>query len=276
MSNIDDPSVTDGYDYPTEPINTPATNTPGVTTPAAVPPASGTHWLTVLAAAGAAAVVAVLILSIGIVGLVVTNGQRPVAAAPATVVQLGQAGPVPTTQPTGPAQTSSEPGPGTDAPTPVGPAPAAVETTPATGPGTAATSSPGTRAQPAITDANFKVTVDRPTLADLYSIVRFLVETPASDQAKAANVEGGMAAVVVPRTVYSLGLFRAPLGWNKITGPLVQNGNSVTATLNSGSAGRPTIRMTIEFKKLDGNWKLAASSLCQGVKAVGLNIYCNQ
>ncbi|MGV9795661.1 hypothetical protein [Gordonia sp. NPDC003422] len=123
---------------------------------------------------------------------------------------------------------------------------------------------------------NFKVTTDRPTLADLNDIVEFLVETPASDQAKAANVEGGMNAVVVPKTVYSLGLFRAPRGWNEVTGPLVQRGNSVTATLNSGSAGRPTIKMTIEFKKLDGNWKLSANSLCQGVKTVGLNIYCNR
>lgn len=72
-----------------------------------------------------------------------------------------------------------------------------------------------------------------------------------------------MNAVVVPKTVYSLGIFRAPRGWNEVTGPLVQKGNSVTATLNSGSAGRPTIRMTIEFKKLDGNWKLSANSLCQ-------------
>lgn len=123
---------------------------------------------------------------------------------------------------------------------------------------------------------DFRVTAEHPTLADLNDIVEFLVETPASDQAKAANVEGGMNAVIVPKTVYSLGLFRAPHGWNDVTGPLVQKGNSVTATLNSGSAGRPTIRMTIEFKKLDGNWKLAASSLCQGVKTVGLNIYCNQ
>ncbi|MDL9936937.1 hypothetical protein QSJ18_09315 [Gordonia sp. ABSL1-1] len=123
--------------------------------------------------------------------------------------------------------------------------------------------------------ANFKVTTDRPTLADLGDIVEFLVETPASDQAKAANVEGGMNAVIVPKTVYSLGLFRAPRGWNEVTGPLVQKGNSATATLNSGSAGRPTIRMTIEFKKLDGNWKLSANSLCQGVKTVGLKIYCN-
>ncbi|NMO00748.1 hypothetical protein HH308_05905 [Gordonia sp. TBRC 11910] len=122
---------------------------------------------------------------------------------------------------------------------------------------------------------NFTVTAEHPTLADLNDIVEFIVETPASDEAKAANVEGGMSAVVVPRTVYQLGLFRAPRGWNDVTGPLVQRGNSVTATLNSGSAGRPTIRMTIEFKRLGGNWKLAASSMCQGVKAVGLNIYCN-
>lgn len=122
---------------------------------------------------------------------------------------------------------------------------------------------------------NFVATAEHPTLADLNDIVEFIVETPASDQAKAANVEGGMSAVVVPRTVYQLGLFRAPRGWNDVTGPLVQRGNSVTATLNSGSAGRPTIRMTIEFKRLGGNWKLAASSMCQGVKAVGLNIYCN-
>ncbi|MGB3698874.1 MAG: hypothetical protein WBA05_15720, partial [Gordonia sp. (in: high G+C Gram-positive bacteria)] len=126
------------------------------------------------------------------------------------------------------------------------------------------------------TDPNFRVTAERPTLTDLTNIVNFLVATPASDQAKAANVEGGMAAVVVPKTVYSLGLFRPPLGWNKVTGPLVQNGDTVSATLNSGSAGRPTIRMTIQFKRIDGNWRLAASSMCEGVKTVGLNIYCNR
>ncbi len=111
---------------------------------------------------------------------------------------------------------------------------------------------------------DFTVTTDRPTLDDLDSIIEFLVATPASDEAKAANVEGGMAAVVVPKTVYALGLFRAPRGWHQVTDPLVQRGDSVTATLHSGSAGRPTIRTTIEFKKLDGNWKLSADSLCRG------------
>lgn len=123
--------------------------------------------------------------------------------------------------------------------------------------------------------SNFTVTSERPSLGDLNDIVEFLVGTPASDSAKAANVEGGTNAVIVPKTVYNLGLFRAPKGSHQMTGPLVQRGNSVTATLNASSAGRPTIKMTIEFKK-QGNWKLAASSLCQGVKAVGLNIYCNR
>ncbi|MGB3303180.1 MAG: hypothetical protein WA934_01600 [Gordonia sp. (in: high G+C Gram-positive bacteria)] len=164
---------------------------------------------------------------------------------------------------------------------PDAPAAPAAPPIPAEAPAAAASSSvpepaSSTPARPANLGANFTVTAVRPTLTDLGNIVKFLVETQASDEAKAANVEGGMAAVVVPRTVYSLGLFRAPLGWNKVTGPLVQQGSSVTATLNSGSAGRPTIRMTIEFKKIDGNWRLAASSLCQGVKAVGLNIYCNR
>ncbi|MCF8610366.1 hypothetical protein L5G28_09385 [Gordonia sp. HY285] len=123
--------------------------------------------------------------------------------------------------------------------------------------------------------ANFRVTSAQPTVSDLDSIVRFLVATPASDEAKAANIEGGMTAVVVPRTVYTLGLFRAPLGWSQVSGPLKRSGDSVTAALASGSAGRPTIRLRIEFKRIDGNWRLAASSLCQGVKTVGLNIYCN-
>jgi len=123
--------------------------------------------------------------------------------------------------------------------------------------------------------SNFTLRTDRPSLDDLNKVVYFLVATGASDQAKAANVEGGMSSVIVPRTVYTLGLFRAPLGWNRVTGPLVQNGDHVTATLNSGSAGRPTIRMTIAFKRINGNWALASSSMCEGVKTVGLRIYCN-
>ncbi|GED96729.1 hypothetical protein [Gordonia crocea] len=124
--------------------------------------------------------------------------------------------------------------------------------------------------------ANFKVTTKNPTVTDLGNIVKFLVETPASDEAKAANVEGGANAVVVPRTVYNLGLFRAPRGGNKVTGPLVRKSPTrVQVNMTSWSTGRPTINMPIDFVYQGGNWKLAASSMCQGVKTVGLPIYCN-
>ncbi|AHH15443.1 hypothetical protein NONO_c06310 [Nocardia nova SH22a] len=121
---------------------------------------------------------------------------------------------------------------------------------------------------------HFRITREVPTLADLNEQVRFLVETPASDEAKAANLEGGMNAVVVPRTVYNLGLFRAPKGWNEVTGPETHQGNEHTAILHSGSAGRPEITMRVSWKRVDGAWKLANSSLCEGVKTVGLPIPC--
>lgn len=121
----------------------------------------------------------------------------------------------------------------------------------------------------------FRLTREVPTLADLDQQVHFLVATPASDQAKAANLEGGMNAVIVPRTVYNLGLFRAPLGWHEVTGPETHTAYEHTAMLHSGSAGRPTIAVRVTWKRIDGAWKLANSSLCEGVKIVGLPIPCS-
>lgn len=123
--------------------------------------------------------------------------------------------------------------------------------------------------------ADFTVTAENPPVADLDNLIEFLVETPASDEAKARNLEGGMDAVVVPRTVYNLGLFRAPRGSNAITGITGRSGGTLYATLQAQSAGRPTVNTTVEFKKIGGNWRLANNSICQGVKAVGLNVYCN-
>ena len=122
--------------------------------------------------------------------------------------------------------------------------------------------------------ADFTVTTQNPTVADFNNIVAFLVATPASDAAKARNVEGGEIAVVVPRTVYNLGLFRAPRGSSTVTGPIVRKGNVATVNLHARSAGRPDVNMPIDFV-YQGNWKLASSSMCKGVKTVGLPIYCN-
>lgn len=122
--------------------------------------------------------------------------------------------------------------------------------------------------------ADFAVTTDDPTLDDLNAIVHLLVATPADDTAKARNLEAGMGGVVVPRTVYNLGIFRAPQGWKRITGPVERNGDTITATLHSESAGRPSINTRVVFVKHDGNWKLSTQSVCQGVRTVGLPISC--
>ena len=122
--------------------------------------------------------------------------------------------------------------------------------------------------------ANFTVSAANPSVADFNSIVQFLVATPASDTAKAANIEGGESAVVVPRTVYNLGLFRAPKGSAGVSGPIVRTDSRATLKMHARSAGRPDISMPIDFV-YQGNWKLASSSMCQGVKTVGLPIYCN-
>ncbi|WP_067863620.1 hypothetical protein [Nocardia shimofusensis] len=122
---------------------------------------------------------------------------------------------------------------------------------------------------------SFSITSEVPTLDQLEQQVHFLTATPASDEAKAANLEGGMNAVVVPRTVYNLGLFREPLGWSEVTGPQTHEGDVHTAILHSNSAGRPAITMKVTWKRVDGAWKLANSSLCDGVQAVGLPIACD-
>lgn len=121
----------------------------------------------------------------------------------------------------------------------------------------------------------FLITREVPTLEDLHAQVAFLIETPASDEAKAANMEGGMKAAVVARTLYNLGLFRAPLGSNQITGPETQNGNVHTAMLRSKTAGRPDLVARVVWKRIDGVWKLSNSSVCEGVKAVGLAMACD-
>lgn len=122
--------------------------------------------------------------------------------------------------------------------------------------------------------ANFKVTSPTPSLDDLNAIIHFLVATPASDAAKAENLEGGRAAVLIPQTVYRLGLFRAPLGWKEVSGPLELSQDRAVATLDSESAGRPGVHTRIQFVYRDGNWRLANASICEGVRTVGLPLEC--
>ena len=120
--------------------------------------------------------------------------------------------------------------------------------------------------------ASFAATNPEPTLDDLNGVLHALVATPGSDADKAHNLEAGLPGTVVPRTIYNLGIFRPPLGWKRISGPLTVEGNTASATLNASSAGRPTLSLRVEFRYLDGRWKLATNSLRNGIDAVGLPI----
>ncbi|MFD0000401.1 hypothetical protein [Nocardia sp. NPDC127526] len=123
---------------------------------------------------------------------------------------------------------------------------------------------------------NFLITKDVPTVADLQEQVVFLIETPGvSDEAKAANMEGGMGAVAVANALYNTGMFRAPYGSNEISGPETHDGDVHTAMLRTKSVGRPDITARVVWKRIDGVWKLSNSSVCEGIKAVGLSMSCD-
>ncbi|BBX15913.1 hypothetical protein CRI77_26390 [Mycolicibacterium duvalii] len=122
---------------------------------------------------------------------------------------------------------------------------------------------------------DFAITADVPTLEELDSQIRLLVGTPAPDHVKAAQLEGGDRAVVVPKMVYRIGFFRPPRGNSQVTGPETHDGDRHTAVINASRQGSPTIQVVAEWRRIDGRWKLANKSLCNGISTLGLPIPCN-
>ncbi|WP_182347301.1 hypothetical protein [Tomitella gaofuii] len=261
------------------------------------------HWPTILASAGVAAVVAALILSVGIVGMhrddssaVAQPAVVRVVADPGAGVVAGEppasaATPAPAAQPepaapSAPAEESAPAAPAVQVAPPAAarqdhaaePEPEAAEPEPesqAAEPELQEPTEVTAWAPPSPLPPDFTVSAAEPTLADLNNLVYFITATAASDEAKARNIEAGMGGVIVPKTVYNLGLFRAPRGWSRVTGPVQRQGNRITVQLHSFSAGMPGVDMPIAFVRQGGVWKLASSSLCAGVRTVGLPIYCN-
>ena len=121
----------------------------------------------------------------------------------------------------------------------------------------------------------FAITSEVPTLAELDAQIRLLVGTPAPDAVKAAQLEGGERAVVVPKMVYRIGFFRPPRGSSLVTGPETHAGDTHTAVINASRQGAPTVQVTAEWRRIDGRRKLASKSLCNGITALGLPIPCN-
>lgn len=268
------------------------------------------HWPTVLVAGAVAAVVSSLMLTLGVIGLH-RGADRPAEVVVAVDPRAGTAAiadPAAAPRADAPADHTpeAEPAPGEPGRQADGGGLSAATGSPAPPP-TDSTAAPGDPPQPVAPDApapsawqdappapdaggdrpatgwtppgplpaDFAVTADEPTLDDLNAIVHLLVATPASDEAKARNLEAGHGGVMVPKTVYNLGIFRAPQGWKRITGPLERDGDTITATLHSASAGRPGITTRVVFVRGgDGVWTLSSRSVCEGVRTVGLPVGC--
>lgn len=258
------------------------------------------NWPTVLASAGVAAVVAAIILSIGIVGLsrnAQSQGQQSTIIIPnaesTTKSALPSSGK--TANPSEPKAAagsrgapstvtatagSAEPvSPATGRATDAGKEAAAQQPSPAedSTAGAPAGKAP-TNATPLenteSTDNSELITSDNPTAEELGRIVSFLTATDAPDEAKAQLLETP-EAVIVPKTISRIGFFRSPKGGSQVNGPVRVRGNKATAHLEAYSAGIPNVSIPIAFVKKDGSWRLSAESVCRGVKTLGLPIYCN-
>lgn len=122
---------------------------------------------------------------------------------------------------------------------------------------------------------DFAITSPVPTLDELAAQIHLLVATPAPEAVKAAQLEGGSRAVIVPKMIYRLGFFRPPRGSSTVTGPETHEDGRHTAVINASRQGAPTVEVVAEWRYLDGRWKLANKSLCNGVSTLGLPIPCN-
>jgi hypothetical protein len=122
---------------------------------------------------------------------------------------------------------------------------------------------------------DFGITSEVPTLAELDAQIRLLVGTPAPDWVKAAQLEGGNRAVIVPKMIYRIGFFRSPRGSSVVTGPETHEPDRHTAVINASRQGAPTVQVTAEWRRIDGRWKLASKSLCNGIKTMRLPLPCN-
>ena len=257
-----------------------------------------TDWSGVISTVGAVTLVTALVMTLGfatVFGLAGSKLANRSGEAPASTTSLGTApagyaAAVPAAPelpadpgvalPVDPAVPA--PAPAAELPPALAELPPAVEAAPLAAPEPAApagpapeTTAPTTAAPERSSSTGFMVTDANPTAARLGEIIHFLVATPAPDAEKARNLEGGQRAVVVPKTVYNLGLFRAPRGSNAVTGIVSHSGDVIVARLQAQSAGRPTVNTNIEFKRIGGNWRLSNNSICRGVKTVGLQIHCN-
>ncbi|GAA4755859.1 hypothetical protein [Gordonia alkaliphila] len=225
----------------------------------------GVDWPTVLAAGGVSAIISVLVLAIGLVGLLLSDvgARSEVAATPPTVVNLGAAtAPVAAAPPAAAAPTGAE----SEAPAVEGDAPAAPNPdTSATDAQVPAASTPAT-AQPAAGPT-------APTLGGFQSDLAVL-SSGASRAEKGKRLEGGTAAVTPIESLFRLAeQFRATGLRYSLMGPVKQSGETATAQFKLTSPGYAPTYSTLRWVWKDGRWKLTNKSVCE--LAAYAQIPCN-
>lgn len=252
----------------------------------------GVSWPTVMVAGGVAAIVSALIVTIGVVGLLLSDIGHDTSASSAqpTVVNLGSAqGQMPQQAPTagmpgpgspsaaGPVNPSIPPGPkGGEVVGPPGagggevlgpPGEGSSADLPAGGGATGGGVATGTvpqAAPPQTTDQTTSTTASRatPTVAQLQNDLDVLVGGgPNSEKAK--RLEGGQRAVNQAQPVVMLLQRFKPLGFSfDVVGPVTVNGNTAKATLELKSPGYQPARMPVYWVWQNGQWKLSNRSIC--------------
>ncbi|MFT4394125.1 hypothetical protein ACLTEW_04240 [Gordonia lacunae] len=261
--NYQDPSAVDyqsGVDY-REPDAGSSRRSGGVSIP------------TVLASAGVAAIISAIVVTIGVVGIVVSERNDSASAAQPTVVNLGAA------QTALPHQgiAGQQPGAVPGQPAPAGaPAAAPTENVPEGGgaiggpvgpagegaapaPGQAAPA-PGTTAAPQQTVAAGPTAL---TPGQLNTKVRIVMNSNGSRAARAAELEGGERALrqidLVSRAITTYG--NVGLSYQMV-GPVQVSGTTLTAPLQISVVGRGSQNRSMTFVWSGNKWKLSNRSVC--------------
>ncbi|AFR47162.1 hypothetical protein [Gordonia sp. KTR9] len=268
--NYQDPSGVDyqsGVDY-SEPAAESSRRSGGVSIP------------TVLASAGVAAIISAIVVTIGVVGIVVSERGDSTSAAQPTVVNLGAAqtalpqqgiaGQQPGAVPGQPAPAGAPAGAPAAAPTenvpegggaiggPVGPP--GEGAAPAPAPGQAPAPAPGTTVAPQQPVAAAPTAL---TPGQLNTKVRIVMNANGSRAARAAELEGGERALrqidLVSRAITTYG--NVGLSYQMV-GPVQVSGTTLTAPLQISVVGRGSQNRSMTFVWSGNKWKLSNRSVC--------------
>ncbi|MGV9860736.1 hypothetical protein ACWDTD_19075 [Gordonia sp. NPDC003425] len=250
---------------------------PDGTGPATTPPRrAAVNVSTVLASAGVAALVSVLIVAIGVAGVALGTGNGSGDSASAqvpTVVNLGAAA----QQQTPGAQAPAAQAPGTQtpgaAPAPgsgpaAAPAPAA-EPVPESGGGGDSGPAPGVPAQapaaqtPQAAAAPAPLTPGQLNAGQLNTKIKLILNTGAPRAARASELQAGERALPPVDTVANmLNVYRNSGFSYQVIGPVTQNGTTLNATLQMSLVGQGSRYRPLSWVWMDGKWKLSNTSVC--------------